>query len=435
MHLASIALDDYKKNVTVSAQEIQEYYQAHSNSFKQVAQVDVDYVLVNAAQLPNTQVEVSEAELQQAYDKFVQAQQANAAVQVKHILITTDARSAEQAQQLAEQAKAEIAKGATFAATAQKYSEDPDSKAKAGLVEGYSKGVFGDDFDKAVASLTAGQVSTPVKTQYGYHLIQADAAQVNLPSFANEKARLQAELTKSKAANLFSDTINTLNELVVGSDALDVVTQEIPTATVQSVQAMTLATQHPVLSDPSVKAKLFNDDVKNGDRNASSNIQLANGDVVWVKVRDYHAAGVQSLEEATPRVKAKLIEKKAFDAAQAQIQATLNDFKTKPAAEVLAQAPMKFVQQGTFARSQGLLLRDVERAAFSVTAPQAGHWSVTTAALPNELIVVAVSEVKNNKDALPAEGMAQLIQLYQQLRAEQELDDYTRYLKSQAKIK
>ncbi len=68
--------------------------------------------------------------------------------------------------------------------------------------------------------------------------------------------------------------------------------------------------------------------MKNGDRNASSNITLANGDVVWVKVRNYHAAGVQTLEEATPRVKAKLIEKKAFDAAKKDIQATLDAFKT-----------------------------------------------------------------------------------------------------------
>ncbi len=53
------------------------------------------------------------------------------------------------------------------------------------------------------------------------------------------------------------------------------VAEEVKTAKVESVNGLTLAAQHPVLSQPSVKVKLFNDDVKNGDRNASSNITLA----------------------------------------------------------------------------------------------------------------------------------------------------------------
>ncbi len=435
LHVARMNLDEFKNKVTVTEQEIQAYYEKHSHQFKQVTNVDVDYVVLSAAQLPKTNVEITEAELQQAYEKFVQAQQANAAVQVKHILITTDARTDAQAKQLAETAQAELKQGASFAATAQKYSEDPDSKAKAGLVEGYAAGVFGEAFDQAVAGLKAGQTSAPVKTQYGYHLIQTVASAVNVPSFAQEKARLQAELAQSKSANLFSDTVNSLNELVVGSDALDVVTQEVATAKVQSVNGMTLATVHPVLSDPSVKTKLFNTDVQNGDRNASSNIQLANGDVVWVKVRNYHAAGVQTLAEAAPRVKAQVIDQKAFDAAQASIQSTLNQFNAEPAAQVLAKTTLKFVNAGDVVRSQSGLIRELERAAFSVLPPKSGHWSVKTVQQPNELVVVGVSAVKQNAQALPAEALAQLRPLYQQLRGEQELDDYTRYLKAQAKIK
>ena len=435
LHVARMNLDEFKNKLTVTEQEIQAYYDKHSHQFKQVTNVDVDYVVLSAAQLPKTNVEITEAELQQAYEKFVQAQQANAAVQVKHILITTDARTDAQAKQLAETAQAELKQGASFAATAQKYSEDPDSKAKAGLVEGYAAGVFGESFDQAVAGLKAGQTSAPVKTQYGYHLIQTVASAVNVPSFAQEKARLQAELAQSKSANLFSDTVNSLNELVVGSDALDVVTQEVATAKVQSVNGMTLATVHPVLSDPSVKTKLFNTDVQNGDRNASSNIQLANGDVVWVKVRNYHAAGVQTLAEAAPRVKAQVIDQKAFDAAQASIQSTLTQFNAEPAAQVLAKTTLKFVNAGDVVRSQSGLIRELERAAFSVLPPKSGHWSVKTVQQPNELVVVGVSAVKQNAQALPAEALAQLRPLYQQLRGEQELDDYTRYLKAQAKIK
>ena len=435
LHLASIKLDEYKKNVKVTAQEVAAYYNKHQNSFKQVASVDVDYVVLTPANVAPANTQVTEAELQQAYATFVDAQKKDVKPLVKHILIAADTRSDAEAKKLATEVAAKIKAGMSFAQAAAQYSDDTESKAKGGVVEAYVKGVFGDAFDQAVASLKSAQVSAPVKTQYGYHLIETEAAAIKLPSFETEKPRLMAELQKNKSANAFSDTVNGLNEMVVGSDALDVVAQEVKGVTVQSIKGMTLATQHPVLSDANVKVKLFNDDVKNGDRNASSSIQLANGDTVWVKVRNYHAAGVQTLAEATPRVKAKLIEQKAVDAAKAKIQTALNSFKSQPAATVLAQSKIAFESAGVFTRSQGLK-REIERAAFSVPAPKAGMWSVTTTSLPNELVVVAVSNVnKTTANALTDDQLNELSKLYQQLRGQQELDDYTQYLKSHAKIK
>ncbi|MFU9047003.1 SurA N-terminal domain-containing protein [Acinetobacter tibetensis] len=435
IHLASIKLDDYKKGIQVSQQEVSDYYNKHKNAFRQVASVDVDFVVLSPANLPAVNAQATDAELQQAYAKFVESQKSTVKPSVKHILITADSRSDADAKKLADSAAAQIKAGMSFADAAQKYSDDTDSKSKGGVLAVYDKGVFGDAFDKAVASLKSGQVSAPVKTQYGYHIISAEAPAIKLPSFEAEKPRLIAEVQKAKTANAFSDTVNSLNEMVVGSDALDTVAQEVKGVQVQSIKGLTLGMQHPVLSEANVKAKLFNDDVKNGDRNASSNIQLANGDVVWVKVRDYHAAGEQTLAEASARVKAKLIELKATAAAKAKIQKALDEFKTQPAATVLAKNQLSFEDAGVFTRSQGLK-RQIERAAFSVPAPKAGMWSVTTASLPNEFVVVAISNVnKTAANALAPEQLTELAKLYQQLRGQQELDDYTQYLKSQAKIK
>ena len=196
-----------------------------------------------------------------------------------------------------------------------------------------------------------------------------------------------------------------------------------------------LSTQHPVLSDPNVKIKIFNEAVRAGDQNASSNLALANGDVVWVKVRAYHPAAVQPLNQVSAKVKTQLIEQKAFDAAKAKINSVLDDFKKLPAQQVLAKHALKFEHAGEFTRSQGLK-RKVEQAAFSLTAPKAGMWSVNTAALPNELVIVAVaSVVKPPQDAVEAAQISELTKLYQQQRGEQLLGDYTEYLKAKAKIK
>jgi peptidyl-prolyl cis-trans isomerase D len=436
LHLASIKLDDYKKGLIVSNQEIADYYNKHKNEFKQVASVDVDYVVLSPSLLPQANLAVTDADLQQAYKAFVDKQQQEAKREVKHILITTDSRNDAAAQKLANEVYAKIQAGMTFAQAAAEFSEDPGSKAQGGLVDSYAPGVFSADFDNAVNALKNGQISKPVKTQYGYHLIEANSPTVKLPSFESEKARLTTEVQKAKTANLFSDTVNNLNEMVVGNDSLDAVAQEVKAARVQSANGITLATQDPVLSDLSVKAKLFSDDVKNGDRNASSNIQLANGDTVWIKVRNYHQAGIKPLAQATSAVKAKVIEEKAYKAAQAKIATILADFKTQPAAQVVPKAQVTFENAGTFARSQGLK-REIERAAFSIPAPtKEGMWSATTAKLPNELVIVAVSNVNTEAaQALPPEQLAELAKLYQQFRGQQIFEDYTEYLKSQAKIK
>ena len=435
IHLASIKLDDYKKGIQVSQQEITDYYNKHKNQFRQVASVDVDFVVLSPSNLPAANVQISDTELQQAYAKFVEAEKAKVQPQVKHILIAADSRSDAEAKKLADEVSAKIKAGMSFAEAAQKYSDDTASKGNGGVIAAYEKGFFGNAFDSAVAALKSGQISAPVKTQYGYHIISAEAPAVKLPAFEMEKPRLIAEVQKAKSANAFSDTVNNLNEMVVGSDALDTVAQEVKGVQVQSVKGLTLGMQHPVLSEANVKAKLFNEDVKNGDRNASSNIQLANGDVVWVKVRDYHAAGEQSLAEANARVKAKIIEVKAAAAAKAKIQKALDEFKTQPAATVVAKNQLSFEDAGVFTRSQGLK-RQIERAAFSVPAPKAGMWSVSTASLPNEFVVVAISNVnKTAANALMPDQLTELTKLYQQLRGQQELDDYTQYLKSQAKIK
>lgn len=434
LFLSSVKLDDYKKNVKVSTQEINDYYNKHQNQFKQLASVDVDYVVVTPEMVVKNDESVTDAELKQAYDQFIAQKNKDAKVDVKHILITTENRSAAKAEKLANDVYTKIQQGMSFADAVAQYSEDTGSKSTAGVVEGYAAGVFGDAFDQAVLA-SKGAVSRPVKTDFGYHLLEAHTTAINAPSFETEKFRLTAEVRKSKSANAYADLVNSLNELVVDSDALDVVTQELKVAQIISLKGVTLATQDPILADPAVKVKIFNQDVKNGDRNASSNIQLANGHTVWVKVRNYTPTGVQPLEKATDRVKAKLINQKAYESAKAKVDVILKDFKTLPSQQVLTKHNQIFENAGVFTRSKGLK-REIERTAFSLTPPKAGMWSVGTVALPNEMVIVAVAGVqKPSVGSLSLVENQQLTRLYQDYRGKELLKDYTEYLKSKAKIK
>jgi peptidyl-prolyl cis-trans isomerase C len=98
----------------------------------------------------------------------------------RHILIGTRANgdkkalTDEEAKAKADKVLAEIKGGKSFADAAKEYSDDPGSKDKGGLYEDTPFGRFVPEFDQAVRTQTAGQVGAPVKTMFGYHLIEVE---------------------------------------------------------------------------------------------------------------------------------------------------------------------------------------------------------------------------------------------------------------------
>jgi parvulin-like peptidyl-prolyl isomerase len=112
-------------------------------------------------------VNVSNKDIANYYDshksQYVQPESRD----VRHILVTKKA--------LADSLYARLKGGANFAALAKKYSKDPGSASNGGKLT-ISKGQTVPEFDKTAFSLKKGQLSQPIHTQYGYHIIQALSA-------------------------------------------------------------------------------------------------------------------------------------------------------------------------------------------------------------------------------------------------------------------
>jgi parvulin-like peptidyl-prolyl isomerase len=108
-------------------------------------------------------VEVSDNEIEDYYKKNKQQYVQPASRDVRHILVKKKS--------LADQLHQRLLSGADFAALAKKYSEDPSSKTQGGKLT-VSKGRQVPEFDKAAFSLKTREVSEPIKTQYGWHIIQ-----------------------------------------------------------------------------------------------------------------------------------------------------------------------------------------------------------------------------------------------------------------------
>ena len=83
-----------------------------------------------------------------------------------HILVETE--------DLAEELRAELAEGADFAELAQEHSQDPGSAGEGGNLGWFGAGMMVEPFEQAVMDLEPGEVSDPVETQFGWHLIRLD---------------------------------------------------------------------------------------------------------------------------------------------------------------------------------------------------------------------------------------------------------------------
>jgi peptidyl-prolyl cis-trans isomerase D len=156
----------------------------------------------------NTYLKSNKAEVEKYYNEnkteFIKLDKVHAA----HILIATgDKRSDAEAKKLADELKKQ-ATPATFAKLATKNSDDPGSKAKGGDLGEFERGRMVPEFDKAAFALKAGEISEPIKSNYGYHIIYVEkkipGGTVTLEQAQNEIARKL--YLRSKEAEIVAKT-------------------------------------------------------------------------------------------------------------------------------------------------------------------------------------------------------------------------------------
>jgi parvulin-like peptidyl-prolyl isomerase len=138
-------------------------------------------------------IKVSDAEIKSYYDSHKSQYGQAESRDVRHILVNPNQKA------LADSLYQQLKNGANFAALAKKYSKDPGSAAQGGKLT-VSKGATVPEFDKTAFALKKGEISQPVKTQYGYHIIQAlsDVKPAATTPLAKVKASIRQQLEQKQ---------------------------------------------------------------------------------------------------------------------------------------------------------------------------------------------------------------------------------------------
>ena len=136
---------------------------------------------------------VTDADLQAEYDKFA-ATNGGKEFKARHILVEKEAD--------AKTIIASLKKGGKFEDIAKKQSKDAGSGAKGGDLDWANPSSYVPEFSEAMLKLNKGQTTeTPVKTQFGYHVIRVDDIRsAQLPSFAEVKPQIAQQMQQQKLA-------------------------------------------------------------------------------------------------------------------------------------------------------------------------------------------------------------------------------------------
>lgn len=140
-------------------------------------------------------------------------------IKAQHILISTtdnDAAALKKAEEKANAVYERVMKKEDFAKLAKEFSDDPGSKDKGGNLGFFARGKMVPEFDAAAFGMQVGDVSKPVKTQFGYHIIRVTAKQAGTEAnFDKVKVELAQ---KAKAEKEWADVSNQVEQLVNAGD-------------------------------------------------------------------------------------------------------------------------------------------------------------------------------------------------------------------------
>jgi len=141
---------------------------------------------------------ISDAVAKGIYDDKVKMIPAEEEVEARHILVDSEDKAKEVVEK--------VGKGEDFSKLAEEYSNDPGSKAQGGKLGYFSKGQMVKEFEDAAFALKKGEVSKPVKSKFGWHIIMVDDRRTKpLPTYDEVKSHIIDSMVQQKGQQAAAD--------------------------------------------------------------------------------------------------------------------------------------------------------------------------------------------------------------------------------------
>ncbi len=340
---------DFESNEPVTPEAIETYYQQHNDEFSVPESVKLAYAELSVADVASA-VSITEDQLRARYERDKATYERPETRRASHILIASNGPSEQEAALVkAQSLYSELKAGVDFAKLARENSADTGSAVKGGDLGWAGREVYAKEFADKLFSMQQGEVSEPVKTEFGYHIIRLDGIRASEGrSFEDVRAELTATLRNEQTAMLFGDRQDRLQELLEKSGTnLDELVKEFGMRRGEVARFERGAGGLPLGADPDLNREVFSD-TSLTQRRVMGPLPLGEDRMVVFQVLDHSPASTQPLDAVRPRIVADIKRERGTAAAVTAAEAAEAELaKGTPFSQVAARLKSK-VQGPTF---------------------------------------------------------------------------------------
>lgn len=433
---ALISVAELKNGITVDDKEIADYYDKNKDSFISPETVVVDYLELNKKDFVKD-VSVTNDDLDKQYKAELSLINAREQRRAAHILVAlSDKVNDEQAKSKIAGIVAKLKQGEDFSVLAKEVSDDKGSANNGGDLGFASKGVYDPAFEQALYALNKDQISEPIKTPFGYHIIKLlETKKDEVPAFDSMKAELTKQVAEIKATELFNTKLAKLQTLTFESSDLEMPAKEL-NLSIQTTQPFTRKGGGGITAQQKVIDAAFSDDVLTKGIN-SEPIDIDKNRVVVIHVKSHEEPTIEALEKVRTDIVDKIKNKKAEELASERGKAAVAALtKGDTVQSVAAQYNLIWDDFTDASRVSAKIDPQVLSPLFKLPRPADKAVSLGGSVLDNgDYVVLRLVKVSQNEgdDAAKREkGMRNYLGINQ---GRLELEDFVNQVKTYATIK
>ncbi|MEM8942065.1 MAG: SurA N-terminal domain-containing protein [Pseudomonadota bacterium] len=363
----SIPTLDFMARVAVTDEEISEYYEANTERYTTDEQLVVEYLELRQE---NYFQPIAEDRLREEFELSREEFSIATESRVSHILLEGELA---ELGELVSEIQSSLASERDFADVAEQYSTDIGSASVGGDL-GYTAGdTFPEPMEDAIAQLSVGEVSEPVVTQAGVHIIKlTDRREGSDVVFEDVAAEIERSLQASDAAAALLRDVESLRDSVFNAADLSGPAAELGLEVLRS-DPFSNSNAAGLFANPTVLDAAFSEDVLTEGHN-SEVLELSPEEFLVLRVAERQPPRVESLEEVYEEVQASLQLQATVAAARSAAEELLVKLNSGASVESAAnEAGFEWQVELNALRSSPLLPVPVRKAVFALPAPMDGE--------------------------------------------------------------
>ncbi|MCN4143672.1 MAG: peptidyl-prolyl cis-trans isomerase [Thiohalomonas sp.] len=391
-----IKAKDFVDSVTISDEEIKNYYQNFQDQFKNPEQIKLAYLEISRKDLPNNE-EVTDEQISKYYQdnifQYTQPERRKAS----HILFTlpTDADTATKDKLKAEAQSVldKIKNGADFSEMAKAHSQDPGSADNGGHLGFFGQAEMLPAFEESAFSLTPGDISDLVESSFGYHIIKLVSVEGGeskpLDTVKNE---IIASIQFDKVENAYVQKVESMQTIAYEQpDSLEPVATEL-NLTIKESELMTSAGGKGIFANPKLLNAAFGETVFE-EGNNSDLIELGDDHVAVIRLVERIPANTKPLDEVKDIIESRLKQDSIIAKAQEKASEFVKNLTDGTSVDELSKENSLIIENtGAIDRQDTKTPGEIMRKVF--TMPREMKYA-TTKMMNGNIAIIAIKSIED----------------------------------------